>query len=60
MCSQLKYKLGMCSSCYTMDCIENQSIKGEMPLFISVGVFYIQKKMYVFFSKIKVFGTELH
>lgn len=49
MCSQLKYKLGMCSSCYTMDCIENQSIKGEMPLFISVGVFYIQK-MYVFFQ----------
>lgn len=58
MCLQLKYKLGMCSLCYTTDCIENQSIKGETPLFISVGVFYIQNVC--FFFKFKVFGTELH
>lgn len=48
MCLQLKYKLGMCSLCYTTDCIENQSIKGETPLFISVGVFYIQNVCFFF------------
>lgn len=59
MCLQLKYKLGMCSFCYTTDCIENQSIKrGNAPVYICRGI--LHSKMYVFFFKIKVFGTELH
>ena len=58
MCLQLKYKLGMCSSCYTMDCIENQSIKrGNAPVYICRGILHSKC---MFFSKIKVFGTELH
>lgn len=40
--------------------LKTKVLKGETPLFISVGVlFYIQNVCFFFF-KIKVFGTELH
>lgn len=38
--------------------LKTKVLKGETPLFISVGEFYIQNVC--FFFKIKVFGTELH
>lgn len=38
--------------------LKTKVLKGETPLFISVGVFYIQKCMFFFFSKLKYLGLN--
>ena len=58
MCLQLKYKLGMCSLCYTTDCIENQSIKrGSTPVYICRGILH-SKCRFFFFFKLKYLGLN--
>uniref|UniRef100_A0A8C5ZHV9 Transcription factor Maf n=1 Tax=Marmota marmota marmota TaxID=9994 RepID=A0A8C5ZHV9_MARMA len=38
--------------------LKTKVLKGEMPLFISVGEFYIQNVCFVFFSKLKYLGLN--